>query len=104
VNKTKLEVIRINEDVIATSGPCIHLSEYYHLYYSKNDGIVDNNPVYLLDATSGKLTQAGSAQDFDMVLYGIDSNGWWYGHLEGAHLTWTKCEEQQDVAHPVQPD
>jgi len=96
----KLEVIRVNEDVIATSGICAHLNAN-HMLYTKDDAINDNNCYYSYDSTTGKLNFVRDVNDSEMPTYSINSGGWWH-FKSGAG--WVKCEEQSNDAHPRNPD
>jgi len=106
MNKTRLEVIRINEDVIATSGVtlCSHLnadkpgSSDDHLYVTGDYGTTIAANIYIC---GDKLTYyTGSYVNSADFVDTIEENKWYYWNGTG----YAKCEEQSNDAHPVKPN
>jgi len=96
----KLEVIRINEDVIATSGLCSHLNATTHIYVETVDISVDGKEIYYACAynpTLGKF-EFGPSYQTDI---NVTETGWYYSN-DGKVIK--RCEEQSNVAHPANPN
>lgn len=98
MNKTKLEVIGVNEDVIATSGLCAHLSA---------PGGAAGGHIRVNDAATcavsgyspgNKLTHTGDPQIAPTLFLTTPENNAWY-YWNGTK--YEKCADQSNDAHPV---
>ena len=100
----KLEVVRVNEDVIATSGLCSHLDatfvspkQYGHIYVLAEK----NFNAYQPGDSSNSLKSMGiDSRDGTYFNTPPEVNTWYYWNGK----KYEKCEEQSNAAHPVQPD
>jgi len=98
MNKTKLEVVRVNEDVITTSGLCAHLSA--------PDGVagghirVKNAATYAISCYSqgNKLTYMEDTQITSTYFLTTPENNAWY-YWNGTK--YEKCADQSNDAHPI---
>jgi len=97
MNKTKLEVIRINEDVITTSGiqkVCEHIDKG-HLFISNYTGSKLDYVSY--SSTDEKLECEDGSTGYDAsYLSGVTTNGWYA--ITGP-TTYVKCDN--DCIHPI---
>jgi len=102
MNNTKLEIVRINEDVIVTSGICSHINATSHIYVETVDTSAGGKEDYYATSynpTTGKI-EFGPKYQADI---NVTETGWYY-YNDGLIANIKRCEDQSKEAHPCKPN
>jgi len=90
MNKIKLEVVRINEDVIATSGKVAANSKKIHILITSIDTKV-NYYYYDIDQTTPFASRINNddVSSFEYMYFNNPETGWYYKE----NSVWNKCSD-----------
>lgn len=101
MNKVKLEVVKINEDVIATSGNVCEHADNNHIIVTSinNQWQQANYDIYNYD--NGKFVYGGPASTLKTNFKTEPEVDKWY-YYNGAEAKYYKCDE--NCEHPMSDD